>query len=221
MSEEENENICPICLGSGEVPDLNDADLAYVDDICPQCDGTGEDKYSEALKEKLSSRAEKSEEDIKKGRTISLDEVRERMNNFISNCFKAKKGNKNQKKSPYVFYLEPESEGSNILYGRLNGRTKREELGLDEIDKEPDARVHFIIPEYMLSVNPSFYLGLMTDSIKTLGEEEFGRKYHFSILADLNSDEQMQTRAASIRENLSHGKKYAIMEVESFKNRED
>lgn len=118
-----------------------------------------------------------------------------------------------QRKSPYIFYLEPESDDSAIIYGKLNGRNKRDELGLDRIDKEPNSEVHFVIPRHVMSVNPSFYLGLLTDSLKTLGEEDFDKKYKFTVVSELRSDESSQNAAKKVRRNLKDGKRYAIMDV--------
>ncbi len=70
---------------------------------------------------------------------------------------------------------------SSIFTGRPQGEAARAELHLDIIDKDDDLFVVFIIPEGTTSFNPSFYLGLLYKSLKSLGIEGFKNKYTFDI----------------------------------------
>lgn len=70
------------------------------------------------------------------------------------------------------------SEESNVFTGRPQGILVRKDLKLDKLDKE-DNQVNFIIPKETTSFNPSFYLGLLFDSLKKLGVERFSNKYKF------------------------------------------
>lgn len=70
---------------------------------------------------------------------------------------------------------------SSIYTGRPQGYGVRRELNLDEVDLSED-EVVFIIPEGTTSLNPSFYLGLLFDSYKKLGLDQFHKKYSFQVL---------------------------------------
>jgi hypothetical protein len=72
---------------------------------------------------------------------------------------------------------------SSVFTGRPQGYDVRKELKLDELDTSEDVIV-FTIPEGTTSFNPSFYLGLLFDSYKTLGVDGFNSKYSFSIQAN-------------------------------------
>lgn len=69
---------------------------------------------------------------------------------------------------------------STIFTGRPQGETVRIELKLNENDKLKND-ITFIVPSGTSSINPSFYLGLLYDSIKALGIEEFEKHYKFEI----------------------------------------
>lgn len=95
---------------------------------------------------------------------------------------------------------------STLFTGRPQGEQARTELELDKIDKQKDVVVEFIIPEGTSSFNPSFYLGLLYNSIKALGEK-FDAKYSFKI-----SDENPDIRRV-IQGNLNDGKRNALNTV--------
>lgn len=67
-----------------------------------------------------------------------------------------------------------------VFTGRPQGYEVREKLKLESIDKSADT-VEIIIPEDTTSFNPSFFLGLLFDSIKKLGMEKFREKYRLVI----------------------------------------
>lgn len=66
-----------------------------------------------------------------------------------------------------------------IFTGRPQGYQVRKDLDLDKIDRDANRRVEFVIPEDTTSFNPSFFLGLLYESIKSLGLDRFKRKYNF------------------------------------------
>lgn len=70
---------------------------------------------------------------------------------------------------------------STLFTGRPQGEEARKKIKLDELDNKADVEVDLIIPEDTTSFNPSFYLGLLFNSIKKLGIENFSRKYHLVL----------------------------------------
>ena len=97
---------------------------------------------------------------------------------------------------------------SSLFTGRPQGEAVRKELKLDEVDHS-SKHIEFIIPEGTSSFNPSFYLGLLYDSIKSLGIEKFEEKYLFKI-QDKNSEV-----VKVLRGNLDDGKRNAINTLEN------
>jgi hypothetical protein len=70
---------------------------------------------------------------------------------------------------------------SSLYTGRPQGQSARAELHLDNIDKAEDTSIVLVIPDGTTSFNPSFYLGLLYKSYKSLGLEGFTKKYSFDI----------------------------------------
>ena len=93
---------------------------------------------------------------------------------------------------------------SAIFAGRPQGVLARSELQLDEIDRNSDLEVVFIIPDDTTSFNPSFYLGFLFGSYKKLGVNGFANKYKFKIET---SDISIQK---VIESNLEDGERNAI-----------
>lgn len=87
-------------------------------------------------------------------------------------------------------------EKSSTFSGRPEGKDVRENLKLN--DKDKDSKTYIIqMPDDTTSFNPSFYLGLFFDSIKTLGGiEKFSQKYMISLS---NMEEKLRN---IIQENL-------------------
>ena len=75
---------------------------------------------------------------------------------------------------------------SSLFTGRPQGEAARKELKLEENDKS-GGKIVFLIPENTSSFNPSFYLGLLYESIKYFGVEKFKSYYSFEII-DTNSE---------------------------------
>lgn len=92
---------------------------------------------------------------------------------------------------------------SSLYTGRPQGEATRKELNLDENDKKLNKYV-FVIPKGTSSINPSFYLGLLFDSIRTLGIENFENYYQFQI------DDDNEITKSVLFENLEDGKRNAV-----------
>lgn len=97
---------------------------------------------------------------------------------------------------------------SSLYTGRPQGEQTRAELGLNKLDSKKEIQIEFIIPKGTSSFNPSFYLGLLYESLKKLGISEFDKKYFFAI-ADENPEIQKV-----LTENLNDGRRNAINTLE-------
>lgn len=73
-------------------------------------------------------------------------------------------------------YRDPRSR---IFSGRARGEQVRLAAKLPELDISTD-RVEIHVPEDVFSVTSSFFLGMFRDSINTLGEEGFRKKFSFA-----------------------------------------
>ncbi len=82
--------------------------------------------------------------------------------------------------------------------GSKNGQDARKFLKLDEVDATEE-ECTFTIPADTVSLNPSFFGGLLLKSIQALGEERYAKKYRFVIETD-NEDQKK-----SIEKNLIDG----------------
>jgi hypothetical protein len=67
--------------------------------------------------------------------------------------------------------------------GRAQGEHARKDLGLDALDITDEA-VELLIPKDTTSFNPSFFLGMLYDSISKLGILNFRKKYNFVYETD-------------------------------------
>lgn len=65
-----------------------------------------------------------------------------------------------------------------VLSGRPKGEELRRKLGLEEKEQQADI-ITIIVPQHVVSLNSSFFLGLFTDSVRRFGEEGFRSKYSF------------------------------------------
>ena len=92
---------------------------------------------------------------------------------------------------------------SSLFTGRPQGEAARADLNLNKNDKEKKT-IAFIIPKETTSFNPSFYLGLLFESIKYFGFEEFEKYYTFEI-----ADEDPEIRKV-LQTNLDDGKRNAL-----------
>jgi len=64
-----------------------------------------------------------------------------------------------------------EKHGGPIYSGRERGSSLREKLGLDELDKE-SAVIEIVVPEDTYTITSSFWLGLLSPSVKFFGTKE-------------------------------------------------
>jgi hypothetical protein len=75
------------------------------------------------------------------------------------------------------------NDAETALVGRDNGRALRNTLNdrginLDEIESQNE-KVNVIIPNHIVSMNRSYFLGAFADRVKILGKSEFIKKYQF------------------------------------------
>jgi len=85
-----------------------------------------------------------------------------------------------------------------IFSGREYGIAVRDKVKLDEFDQSTELEIFFIIPEYVVSLNSSFFLGLFGRSIRNLGIGEFERRFEFDC-------------EPHIRKNIEAGKRRALL----------
>ncbi len=102
--------------------------------------------------------------------------------------------------------LKYRGKNSSLFTGRPQGECARVELGLDSCDESQDI-IKINIPKGTSSINPSFFLGLLFQSIKKLGIERFEQKYIFVI-----EDENEEVRTVLLS-NLDDGKRNATNEI--------
>jgi hypothetical protein len=94
--------------------------------------------------------------------------------------------------------IDYRTPGSTSFVGRPQGEEVREKLGMEGLDISPD-EVELIIPGDTTSFNPSFFLGLLYNSIKKLGVEGFKRKY--SLIVETENEELKN----AIKKNIDDG----------------
>lgn len=79
----------------------------------------------------------------------------------------------------YVLQLSEYMDYNKMFSDQDKGVQARREFDLDYLDREEDAIVYVIIPDKTYSIGSSFFLKMFGESIKTLGEEGFRKKYVF------------------------------------------
>lgn len=92
---------------------------------------------------------------------------------------------------------------STVFTGRPQGEDARKKLNLDQTDKN-DTVVRFRIPIDTTSITPSFFLGLLYDSIKRLGFDQYKSKYLFD-LAGMDAE-----RRQILTKDIEEGERNAI-----------
>lgn len=90
------------------------------------------------------------------------------------------------------------SPSTSVFTGRPQGEQVRIKLKLDQLDKSNEI-VTFLIPADTTSINPSFFLGLLFKSYKTL-KNEFAKKYIFQF--DTNNPETKKVLQKNIEDGL-------------------
>ena len=83
---------------------------------------------------------------------------------------------------------EFKTEGSWVFSGRPRGEKVREIKHLAAVDTT-DEHVDVHIPQEILGLNPSFFLGLFGPSVRRFGKEAFEQKFQFhcnpAVLTDI------------------------------------
>lgn len=74
-----------------------------------------------------------------------------------------------------------------VFSGRPKGVALRRKLQLDAEDNQPFP-VTIVVPDEVVSLNSSFFLGLFADSVTALGREKFERKYVFECPVEIRED---------------------------------
>ena len=92
---------------------------------------------------------------------------------------------------------------STSFVGRPQGESVRKKLSLEQLDQSDD-EVVITIPSDTTSFNPSFFLGLLFNSIEKLGMEKFRSKYKFRIETENPSLRQ------AISKNIEDGFRHAM-----------
>jgi hypothetical protein len=87
-----------------------------------------------------------------------------------------------------------------VISGRPKGEELRQKLSLDRLDVEPGV-VTFVVPEEIVSLNSSFFLGLFTPSIQRLGVQAFDQKYRFECNQEVREDVERGKREALTQSN--------------------
>lgn len=99
------------------------------------------------------------------------------------------------------------SDSANTSFeGRNEGQKVREELALNPKDYD-EYRYEIIMPEDTMSFEPSFYLGLLFDSVKKLGWDKFAQKYRFNL------DNIADSKRGTIRTGLDECEKFTKKEL--------
>ena len=77
--------------------------------------------------------------------------------------------------------IDLNKHGGPIYTGRDRGEQLRMKLGLDRLDSEGH-EVEILVPEQTYTITSSFWLGLLTPSVKMYGtKERFFEKYQFKM----------------------------------------
>lgn len=69
---------------------------------------------------------------------------------------------------------------SSVYTGRPQGEMVRADLKLDSKDTDENSYI-FVVPSDTTSINPSFFLGMLYESLRNLGVEAFSKKYVFEF----------------------------------------
>ena len=80
------------------------------------------------------------------------------------------------------------SENVILFSGRARGEALRKKLNLDRVDLDPIKKVVFLVPDEIVSLNSSFFLGLFSQSVKRLGENAFRAKYIIKAPPEIEGD---------------------------------
>lgn len=73
-------------------------------------------------------------------------------------------------------YVSPDVKN---LSGRPKGEKVRTQLDLDNLDESPDSIIVIESPDRLRVIASSFFLGMLGQSVRNLGEEKFLKHYTF------------------------------------------
>lgn len=91
-----------------------------------------------------------------------------------------------------------------ILRNRDVGRVIRAETGVDKLEDESD-HVEIIIPEYVISINTSFFLGFLGPSVRKLGKDLFEDLFTFTTdNQDIVNDIEEGIRRSLMEAGMEH-----------------
>ena len=101
---------------------------------------------------------------------------------------------------------------STAFTGRPQGEQAREKLDLDTLDRDATAQeIHLRIPSGTTSFNPSFYLGLLFESIKKLGPDQFQQRYKLDVV------DQNPELKRILQNNINDGLRNALNTIQGEK----
>lgn len=83
-----------------------------------------------------------------------------------------------EKKNIIINLDDHRSHKSLVFAGRERGEAVRKATRLEEID-DSGAKVTIVVPDDVISIASSFFLGMFGPSIRRLGEKEFRARYNF------------------------------------------
>ena len=74
------------------------------------------------------------------------------------------------------------------LVGREHAKAFRKALeekgfGLEKLEKEPE-EIEFVIPDHIITINKSYFLGVFADRVRSLGKTGFKSKYRFKTSSE-------------------------------------
>jgi hypothetical protein len=92
---------------------------------------------------------------------------------------------------------------SSVYTGRPQGEQARLDLKLDDFDKSTDL-IQFVVPAATTTITPSFFLGMLFNSIKTLGYDNFKKKYQFVF------EETDPNIVDALNQNIIEGERNAV-----------
>lgn len=103
---------------------------------------------------------------------------------------------------------------STAFTGRPQGEQAREKLNLNALDSDGNAReIHLRIPSGTTSFNPSFYLGLLFESIKRLGVDQFQQRYKLDV------EDQNPELKRILQNNINDGLRSALNTIQGEKRK--
>lgn len=81
-------------------------------------------------------------------------------------------------------------EGAKVFTGRDRGQDVRQASNIDKIEASYDV-VHFIIPDNVYAINPSFFEELFLNVVLKLGREGFFKKFNIVSEGQFNFEKPL------------------------------